>query len=267
MGIVESIRNDSYRQPEVQYQVAQNEFRPDPQLQSLWQGTYQAMNIASSLPQINYTPNAMRNPLLGQGMLGMSPIGQMGSAGVNQYMYDPNVRELAESINSSFSFLPILNKRDRIKNILNSLANENPEKLAALELVYGQMYGEPDRLRKDLRKHSTGLNLGLFRIKSPFNKSSCEEIETLNTAAKVSPMNSAIALHEAMKGVGTDNKTVKDIIYNSHEQTLSHTMQYYKMITGGESLQSAIEGDFNSYLGGSEERLIGKLDGALIRAY
>ncbi|OGI22014.1 MAG: hypothetical protein A2287_01940 [Candidatus Melainabacteria bacterium RIFOXYA12_FULL_32_12] len=196
-------------------------------------------------------------------IMGMNSLGMTSMSGQNVYSYlgDPNLRELADSIHSSFCAWPLPDKSKRINMVLNKLAQENPAKLAALEIVYGKMYGAPDKLRQDIRHHLCGVQgaLGL-------GKPHCKELDLLNQAAKISPANAAIALHEAMKGAGTDEKTVKDIINNSPDNVLSQVLHQYKYLTGGKSLKDDIKGDFNEYLGGPQEDILTRIDMALAGA-
>lgn len=238
----------------------------DPLVNTLQQRTNAILDLLGTIPTMNFASCATNSPFSGIPGNCMSPNNQS----ILGYANDPNIRELAQDIHSSFRKWPFRDRRDRVSAVLEKLSNENPRKLAALELAYGQMYGEPDKLRKDIRSNFAGVQglakfspLGLLNLGKP----DCKEIRFLNKAAKVSPLNSSLALHEAMHGIGTDERTVKDIVYNNSDNMLAQTTHYYRMVSGGDSLQNDIRKDFRYLAGGPEENLLTRIDLALAGAY
>ena len=200
----------------------------DPLLASTWGATSVGLNAM----------NGMNTPMFGgTQMPGM--MSGMFNQGFGSALGNPALMELANNVHESMSPVPFFNRNGSVRAVLSKLAQENPQKLAALEMVYGQMYGAPDKLRKDLRH-----NLGGIRGFLGLGKPHCKEIDLLNQASRVSPYNAALGLNEAMKGLGTDERTVKDIMYNSPDDVLAQTSYYYRGISGGNSLQHDIKGDF-----------------------
>ncbi|HBH17871.1 MAG TPA: hypothetical protein DDX14_02790, partial [Cyanobacteria bacterium UBA9579] len=260
--MVGSIQNAIYY-PDNNPMRPQNFGPQDPSLSSI----FNMGNLAMQTLSRPMMPLSMGMPNMG-GMMGMMGIFDMNPAmGMNQsvsannrnmysYMGDPNVRMIAENLRDELDDVCV--DESRVQKMLKTLAKENPEKLAALELTYGQMYGEPDQLRKDIRNSK-----GIYGMGKPHSK----EFDYLNEAAvkSNSPQNIALGLREAMQGAGTDSRTVKDLLNDSNDDVLAATAQSYSHLTG-KSLIGDIKGDFNTIFGGPQHKFIDRIDQALLRA-
>ena len=127
------------------------------------------------------------------------------------------------------------------KAINETLSSLNPTERAAVEVIYGQMYGDgdPEALRSDLRSE---LSFG----------EEDEAIGYLDAAAHFNPISAAAALHEAMDGLGTDDDTVKAIFQNATPEQLKHIEAVYDELYGGEgALKNDIKGDYSQLWDGA----------------
>lgn len=141
--------------------------------------------------------------------------------------------------------------RSEVKNIINQL---KPEELAALEIVYGQKFGEPDKLRKELRNH--------FKWLDP-NRNAPEELQKLNEAALLCPTNAVIALKDAMNGSlwNIDKNTLNQIISNSDPEFLTQVAMEYQQQTG-KSLAIDLKNKL-WWAGGDNNNLVQKITTAM----
>lgn len=121
---------------------------------------------------------------------------------------------------------------DAMREVLQNLT---PEERAAVELAYAEMYGhgDPEALRDDIR--------------SNFSSSEDELLGYLNSSAHFNPLTAAAALHEAMDGLGTDEKAVRQIFANASPEQLAEIESVYNQLYG--NLQEDLEGDFGFWDG------------------
>lgn len=138
------------------------------------------------------------------------------------------------------------NDKDYAKSLISELASKNPEKLARLELSYGNEKNDPTALRKWARNNNDTL------------------IDGMNKAAKTNPKNAAIAVRDATAGrLGTDGNTVKTLISDEvSDDFILNLNEEYK--NNGWNLKNDIKTDFS---GEAEDKLIGRVNRALVNKH
>lgn len=121
------------------------------------------------------------------------------------------------------------------KAIMDTLGALTPEEKAHLEMIYAEKYGygDPGALRNDLRCE---LSLG----------EEAAAIRSLNEGSHKNALVSAMALHEAMDGPGTDEETVQTIMSNLSAEELKEVQSVYSQLYGS-SLREDIKGDFSAF--------------------
>ncbi len=180
---------------------------------------------------------------------------EVKNIGVNQakiqHYMNPNTEEGRKTAKLATKMMEALqdDNESRFEKLVQKLS---PEQLAAAEILYGQQAGDLTALRKDIRS-----SFDNFAI---FDKSESQMINMMNKAAAISPANAAIALKEAMDGVGTDTDTVNNIVNNQSKEFLNATTKNYDSIYG--SLTADIQGDYSIFSG--EDKLVEKIDNSLI---
>ncbi|MEW5820438.1 MAG: hypothetical protein AB1782_09635 [Cyanobacteriota bacterium] len=122
---------------------------------------------------------------------------------------------------------------DGIRNALTSL---NPQERAALELVYAEKYGNgnTEHLRDVLRGELSG-------------DDESEIIGYLDSAAHLNPYTAAIALREAVEGMGTEDETIETIFKNASPEQLAAIEKAYAELYDGASLKDDIADDYGAW--------------------
>lgn len=125
--------------------------------------------------------------------------------------------------------------------VFQMLEGLSPKERAYLEVAYANLYGngDPNALRNDLRGDLSG-------------DDETKALSLMNEGALKDPMSAAIALHEAMDGIGTDEETVKFIMENSSPEFLQEVQENYDAMFNEDPnnpglLRRDIQGDFSKW--------------------
>jgi hypothetical protein len=121
------------------------------------------------------------------------------------------------------------------ETIFNILSNLNHLERAELERTYGDMFSNGDRtaLRKRLRKEFNSHN-------------ETKAFDYLNeNLAKTDPIQAAVALKEAMKGMGTDTRSCMQIFSSADDVSLLEIENAFDMMEGkAGALRKWLKSDF-----------------------
>lgn len=126
--------------------------------------------------------------------------------------------------------------------IFQILEGFSPEDRAYLEIAYANKHGNgnPEALREDLKGDLSGSN-------------ERKALDLLNEGAHKTPIAASIALHNAINGVGTDEKTVKTIFENASPEEIAEVEKTYDEMYGDgktAQLRKDIKGDYSQFWDG-----------------